>query len=294
VDIRGGSFGEAGALGLRPLRKQAEPHVLGGVGVLVLVDEDVSEFPVVFGQHVRVVAEDADRVAQQVAEVAGVQGLQAVLVGLEQFTALAVGESAGVAFRDVLRAEALVLPAVDHLREGARRPALVVEALGLDDLLEQADLVVGVEDGEVGPEAGQFGVAAQDLDADGVEGAEPGHALDRLADEKADALLHLAGGLVGEGDGEDLARPGEAEREDVGDAGGQHAGLAGAGAGQHEDGALGRLDGAALLLVQAIEIIGALRLPRGHGAGGNTAGRGAGRLVAEGDVVERIAHLPAM
>jgi hypothetical protein len=45
------------------------------------------------------------------------------------------------------------------------------------------------------------------LHADGVEGAEPGHALDHAADEPADALLHLARGLVGEGDGEDLAGP---------------------------------------------------------------------------------------
>jgi hypothetical protein len=60
-----------------------------------------------------------------------------------------------------------------------------------------------------------------------------------LADENADALLHLARRLVGEGDGEDLRRPGEAEIENVGDAGGQHPGLAGAGAGQHQDRALG-------------------------------------------------------
>ena len=54
-------------------------------------------------------------------------------------------------------------------------------------------------------EPDQLGVPAQDLDADGVEGAEPGHALDGAADQRADALLHLARGLVGEGDGQDLA-----------------------------------------------------------------------------------------
>ena len=83
--------------------------------------------------------------------------------------------------------------------------------LGLEQLLDQADLVVGVEDGEVGLQADQLGVAAQDLHADRVEGAEPGHALDHLADHLADALLHLARRLVGEGDGEDFARPRAAE-----------------------------------------------------------------------------------
>ena len=151
-------------------------------------------------------------------------------------------------------AEPLVLPAVDHLRERARRPALVVESLGLDELAQQADLVVGVEDGEVGFEPGKLGVAAQQLDADRVEGAEPRHALDSLADQHADALLHLARRLVGEGDGEDLRGEGEAGGEDVGDAGGEHARLAGAGAGQHQNRAFGRLDRQPLLGVQPFEI----------------------------------------
>ena len=97
------------------------------------------------------------------------------------------------------------------------------------------------------------------LGADRVEGAEPGHALDRGADQLADALLHLARGLVGEGDRENFggrARPGV---EDVGDAGGQHARLAGAGAGQHQHRAFDRLDRLALLGVEAGEIVGAGR-----------------------------------
>ena len=63
------------------------------------------------------------------------------------------------------------------------------------------------------------------------------------ADQRADALLHLARRLVGEGDGEDLAS-GRARpvREDVGDARGQHARLAGAGAGQHQHRPVDRLD----------------------------------------------------
>ena len=155
----------------------------------------------VLGQHVVMLAEDADRVQQQVAEVAGVQRGQPVLIGTVELAATAIGKGARIAFRNLVGAETLVLPAVDHLREGARRPALVVQPLGLDQLLDQTDDVVGVEDGEVRAQAGKFGMAAEQLDADGVEGAQPRHALDRLADEDADALLHLARGLVGEGDG---------------------------------------------------------------------------------------------
>ena len=154
------------------------------------------------------VPEDRDRVHQEVAEIAGVEGFQALLIGAVQLAALAIAERAGVAFGDFGRAEALVLPAVDHDRELAGGPAFVVEAFGLDQLLDEADDVVGVENGEGGSEADQLGMSSKQFDANRMERAEPGHALDRLADQRRNALLHLAGGLVGEGDGEDLAREG--------------------------------------------------------------------------------------
>ncbi|GAI16931.1 unnamed protein product [marine sediment metagenome] len=135
-----------------------------------------------------------------------------------EFAALAVGKGAGIALGDFLRAEALVLPAVDHQRELLGRPAFVVEPFGLNDLLDQADDIIRVENGEIRAQADQFRMAAQQLDADGVERAEPGHAFHGTADENADALLHLARRLVGEGHRKNLAGIGLAEGEDVGDA----------------------------------------------------------------------------
>ena len=55
--------------------------------------------------------------------------------------------------------------------------------------------------------ADQFGMAAQDLDADGMKGAKPGHSFDRLAQQAGDAVPHFPRGLVGEGHGQDLPRP---------------------------------------------------------------------------------------
>ena len=66
-------------------------------------------------------------------------------------------------------------------------------------------------------------------------------------------------------------RPRAAGGEDVGDAGGQHARLAGAGAGQHQHRAVERLDRLALLRVEAREIV---RRRRGARPRGNAAGRG--------------------
>ena len=153
---------------------------------------------------------------------------------------------------------------VDQAGQALGRPALGVDVLGLEHLLDQPLLIVGVEDGEVGLQPDQLGVAAQDLGGDRVEGAQPAQALGRRADQVGDPLAHLARRLVGEGDGQQLPRPGPAGGQDVGQAGGQHPGLAGAGAGQHQHRALDRLDRRALLGVQAVQIVGRPRVDAGE------------------------------
>ena len=101
----------------------------------------------------------------------------------------------------------------------------------------------------------QFGVAAQDLCGDRVEGAEPAQALRRRADQMGDPLAHLARGLVGEGDHQQFPRLRAAGGEDVGEARGQHPRLAGARARQHQHGALDRLHRRALFGVQPREVV---------------------------------------
>ena len=162
---------------------QPQPQVLGDVGVLVLVDQRVAEAALVVGEHVGVLQEQAQHLEQQVAEVGGVELLEALLVGGVERRSLALGEGEGLPARHLVGREAAVLPAVDQGGQLARRPAVLVQPLALDHLLDEADLVVGVEDGEARLEAHQLGMPAQDLDADGVEGAEPGHALDGAADQ---------------------------------------------------------------------------------------------------------------
>ncbi len=99
-------------------------------------------------QHIVMGLEDGDVVQQQIAEITGVQNAQPVLVELVELLRLAVGEAPFVLFGDAFRRLGAVLPAVDQAREMARRPALRINALGLEDLLQKAQLVVGVENGE--------------------------------------------------------------------------------------------------------------------------------------------------
>ena len=100
-----------------------------------------------------------------------------------------------------------------------------------------------------------FGVAAQHPGAQGVERAEP-EAFGGLAEDGGDAFAHLPRGLVGEGDGQDLVGEGSPGQQDVGEAGGQHAGLAGAGAGEDQQRAVDGLDRGALFGIQAGQVVG--------------------------------------
>ena len=213
----------------------------------------IAPAPLVVGEDIRPLAEQPQAFEQQIAEIDGVERLQPLLIEPVERRAAAVGEAGRLVGRRVLGIEAAVLPAVDQRRQRARRPALVVDVLGLQDLLEQAQLVVGVEDGEIRLQADQFGVAAQHLGADRVERAEPRQAVGD-AGQQPDPLAHLARRLVGEGDGEDLVRPRAPGGDEMGDAGRQHPRLADAGAGQHQHRPVERLDRAALLRIEAGEI----------------------------------------
>ena len=261
------------------LRQQPEPQVLRDVGVLVLVHQQVAEALLVVGEHVGVRGEEGQVVQQQVAEIDGVHGPQPLLIGGVEGRRAAVGVVGAVRARHLVDGEAPVLPALDDDGEGARRPALLVDVGRLDDLLEQANLVVGVEDGEVGLEARELGVAAQDAGRNGVEGAEP-EAGGGAAQQSLHAADHLARRLVGEGDREHLPRPGAPGGENMGEARGEHAGLAGAGAGQHQQRAVERFGRLPLLRIQAVEIGrgGRCRRQAGVGLGGQT-GRDVERLV---------------
>ena len=90
-----------------------------------------------------------------------------------------------------------------------------------------------------------------------------GLASERVAEQLVHALGHFAGGLVGEGDGQDGVGRDAFLADQPGDAAGDDAGLARAGAGQDEQRALGGLDGGALFGIQ----IGEQRLQGGVQAG---------------------------
>ena len=104
----------------------------------------------------------------------------------------------------------------------------------LDEPLHEAELVGGVEDGEVPVSAEVFDFPAEDEEREAVEGAEPrGHAIHLQA--AGEAFAHFRRRLVGEGQREEVAgvdaplldKPGHALDDD--------ARLAASGPGKHEE-----------------------------------------------------------
>ncbi len=99
----------------------------------------------------------------------------------------------------------------------------------------------------------RFDVAAQNAHAERVECGDQRLGERRVAEQALDALGHLAGGLVGEGDGEDGVGSDALFLDEPGDAAGDDAGLAGAGSGEDQQRALGGFDGGALFGIQFVD-----------------------------------------
>ena len=185
-------------------RQQGGQQILQVVGVLVLVDENIAELPLVISTHALVLLQQANGVEQNIVEVQCPGVPQLFLVGGIQPGHLLQAEvpAFGALLFKVRRQLQLVLGLGDDRQHGPGRELLVVHPLLLQAVLHDPDGIVSVVDGEGGGEAQLFNVPAQDAHAGGVEGGGP-HIPGFGAQGPLQAVLQLPGGLVGEGDGDD-------------------------------------------------------------------------------------------
>ena len=225
--------------------------VLDAVRVLVLVDQHVLPAQTVVGQDVGKALEELRGAHQQVAEVERVGVREQALVG-----GVDLGGPLGLEVHGPVeglgRRDAGVLPLIDAPRHAAGIVDLRVEAVPPQRLLHDAQAVRLVVDGEAAREAQVPDVAPQDADAGGVKGGEQ-DALGARPEQLLHALAHLSGGLVREGDGQDALGRDPAGADQMGDPVGEDARLAASRPCQHQQRALGGLDGPALLGVQPLQ-----------------------------------------
>ena len=231
--------------------QQLQQAVLGVVGVLVLVDEDVAEGGGVAGADLGEELEDVDGAHQEVVEVHRVHAVQVALVVLvdlgdgvleERSDLLAVG--LGVA--------QLVLRVGDLVLHRPRREALGVDAELVDAALDETPGVGRVVDRVLAGVAQARRLGAQQPRARRVEGHDP-HAAGGVPEQQLDALAHLLRGLVGEGDGQQLARARAPGLHEPRDPVGEHPRLARAGTGQDEQRAVAVGHGVALGCIEALQ-----------------------------------------
>ena len=112
---------------MRRLSQQPQPQILRDVGVLIFVDQNIAKAALVVGEHIRVVAEQPQLLEQKIAEVAGIQRLEPLLIGGVELLALAVGERHPFADRNLVGRQSPVLPAVEDPGEHACRPSFFVD-----------------------------------------------------------------------------------------------------------------------------------------------------------------------
>ena len=194
------------------------------VGVLILIDEDVTKAATVVLGHIREELKQRHCRADEIVEVEGVCPAEPALVLRIRLRKDPIRGGLSPTSEGFLVDE-FVLQVRDPRREAARRVALGVEIEILDDHRHQPLRVGGVVDREVGRDAEPSRLSAQNAHASGVEGHDP-HGPRGRTDEGCDTLLHLAGGLVGEGDREDLRGPHTLIANEVCDALGEDACLA--------------------------------------------------------------------
>ncbi len=94
--------------------------------------------------------ENRQIVQQQVTEITGIENPQARLIGLIELLSRPVGEFVLGIFGQLVRRQAAIFPAINQCSQIARRPAFLVDAFGLNQLFQKAQLVIGIENGERG------------------------------------------------------------------------------------------------------------------------------------------------
>ena len=119
----------------------------------------------------------------------------------------------------------------------------------LDDIANQRLAVVCVIDSEAAGEAYFLGFGPEDAEKNGVERTHLHGLGTPVTNEFLDTLGHFAGGLVGEGEGQNTPRHNPLLQH-VGNAVGQHAGLARTGTGNHHYRTGNLLHGSTLRIVQ--------------------------------------------
>ena len=238
------------------LRETADDDVLGVVGVLILVHQNIFELLLIARQHVGGVAQQDVGLQQQVVEIHRAVALAALavdVVDVAEFGNLRLTVLGGVdRIGEVGAGGHQTVFGIGYARSQEVGLVFLVRKVQLaDDGLQQVLAVRRFVDGERIGETDAVGVLAQDTRKNRVEGSHADIAAAVVGDHLRDAFAHLLGGLVGKGEREDVEGS-HALLDHIGDARGQHPRFARTRARDNERRGVVIHDGGALSGVQAL------------------------------------------
>ncbi len=232
--------------------QQLEPAVLQPIGILEFIHQDMPEAVAVVLAQDLVPRKQLVGPQEKLGEIHHPLALALLVVG-----GVNLGEAAGGFVRDldVFSALALFFRRIDEVLRLARREPFFVDVERLQDALDRRVLVLRIEDLKELRQAGVAVMRAQEAVAQAVKGADPHPAgVDRQ--HRRDAREHFLCRLVGEGDGEDAVRADVPGLDEPGDASGENARLARAGAGEDQRRLVGKGDRGELLGVEVFKETG--------------------------------------
>ena len=233
------------------LGKQLRNRILCAVRVLVLVHEDVVKFLLVLFTHLCVIREELHRQHEQIVEIQCIVCAQLRLVELVDLCHLLRKEIRRLC-RECLDIEQAVLRIRNMRLDGARCRMLLVDIQFLQTFADQRLGIRGIIDDKVlRIGAKLLDLHAQETGAEGVERAQP-DIVRGIPDQRVHTVAHFSRCLVREGDGKNTVRRNSLLQE-VCNAEGQYARLAGASARHDEERPLKAGNGLLLWLVQPLK-----------------------------------------
>jgi len=176
--------------------QQSQPSVLDGVGILKLIHQDMGKALLIMVQDIQPVPQQLVGTQQQFGKIHRPGTVAGILVGLidRYHPALVVIP----AIIQMLRSTPLILLAVYKPLRLPGRPFCIIQVHLPDNPLEQAKLVIRIQDLEGLGQTCLLPMGSQQAMGQAMEGTDP-HAPHRLVQQCLYAVPHLPRCLIGEG-----------------------------------------------------------------------------------------------
>ena len=240
--------------------QQRHQFILGGVGVLEFVHQNVLPLALILLPHLQILPQEQGSAHEQIVKVHGVVQEEHLLIASVDTPAHLFKVAGGL---HPLRAHQFILPIANLGAHGLGAEALLVQIHFLQNRAHQRELICAVVDDPIGLKACRLHIHPQDAGANVVEcpNRQPAQplALARrwrrkiVPNQMDNPLFHLPGRFVGKGDGQDIPGRDAPLFDQIGDAPGEYPRLAGAWPGQHQHRSFGRLHRLALGSIEVVQ-----------------------------------------